>query len=77
MSQLWDIRQPVRTLAGDIVKIRYQETTEDSICAKVTLIFKLCNPVMLLLLFVVTSCVYKCSVNPITNPNPVYNHSYT
>jgi hypothetical protein len=23
MSQLWDIRQPVRTLAEDIVKIRY------------------------------------------------------
>jgi hypothetical protein len=43
MSLLWDIRQPVRTLAEDIVKIRYQETTsediEDCICAAVTMIF--------------------------------------
>jgi hypothetical protein len=31
MSQLWDIHQPVRTLAEDIVRICYQETTsEDS-----------------------------------------------
>jgi hypothetical protein len=26
VSQLWDIRQPLRTLAEDTVKIRYQET---------------------------------------------------
>jgi hypothetical protein len=30
-SQLWDIRWPVRTLAGDIVRIRYQETTSEDI----------------------------------------------
>jgi hypothetical protein len=23
----------------------------------------------------VTSCVYKCSINPVTNPNPVCSHS--
>jgi hypothetical protein len=39
MSQLWDIRQPVRTLADDIVRIRYQEMTsedmKDFMCAAV------------------------------------------
>jgi hypothetical protein len=52
MSQLWDIRQPVRTLAEDIVRIRYQETTsegiEDFICAAIRVIFGVCKPVMLL-----------------------------
>jgi hypothetical protein len=42
-SQLWDIRQPVRTLAEDIVRIHYQETTsediEDFMCGAVTVIF--------------------------------------
>jgi hypothetical protein len=31
MSQLWDIRQSVRTLAEDIVRIRYQQTTSEDI----------------------------------------------
>jgi hypothetical protein len=31
VSQLWDIRQPVRKLAEDIVKIHYQETTSEGI----------------------------------------------
>jgi hypothetical protein len=31
LSELWDIRQPVRTLAEDIVRIRYQETTSEDI----------------------------------------------
>jgi hypothetical protein len=43
LSQLWGVRQPVRTLAEDIVWIRYQETTgediEECICAAVTVIF--------------------------------------
>jgi hypothetical protein len=31
VSQLWDIRQPVMTLAEDSIRIRYQEiTTEDT-----------------------------------------------
>jgi hypothetical protein len=46
MSQLWNICQPVRTLAEDIVKIRYQETTsedtEEFMCAAVTLIIRMC-----------------------------------
>jgi hypothetical protein len=45
-------------------------------CAAVTVIFEMCKPVWLLELLVVTICVYKYSVNPITNPNPVYSHSY-
>jgi hypothetical protein len=40
-SQLWDIRQPVRSLAEDIVRIRYQETTnedmKDCMCTAVTM----------------------------------------
>jgi hypothetical protein len=31
MNLLWDIRLPVRTLAEDIVRIRYQETTSEEI----------------------------------------------
>jgi hypothetical protein len=52
VRQLWDIRQPVRTQAEDIVKIRFQETTSDDIedfmCAVVTVIFRVCKPVKLL-----------------------------
>jgi hypothetical protein len=29
MSQLWDIRQTVRTLVEDIFRIRYQETASE------------------------------------------------
>jgi reverse gyrase len=39
VSKSWDVRQTVRTIAEDIVRIRYQETTnedvEDFICAAV------------------------------------------
>jgi hypothetical protein len=31
MSQLWYVRQPVRTLAEDIVRIRHKETTSENI----------------------------------------------
>jgi hypothetical protein len=68
-----------KDVSEDIVRIGYQETTsediEDFMCAAVTVIFRVCKPVRLSWLFVDTSCVYKCSINPITNPNPVYNHS--
>jgi hypothetical protein len=57
-NELWDIRQPVRTLAKDIVGICYQETTsediEDFICAAVTVICRVCKPVSLLQLLVAT-----------------------
>jgi hypothetical protein len=52
MSHLWDIRQPVRTLAEDTVEIRYQETASEDIenfmFAAVTVMFRVCNPVRLL-----------------------------
>jgi hypothetical protein len=52
MSQLLDNRQPIRTLAEDIVRICYQETTiediEDFMCAAVTVIFRVCKPMRLL-----------------------------
>jgi hypothetical protein len=31
VSQVWDIRQPVRMLAEDILKIRYQKMTGEDI----------------------------------------------
>jgi hypothetical protein len=55
MSQLWDICQPVRTIADDTVRFRYQETTNEGIeefmCATVTV----CKPVRLLELLAVCS----------------------
>jgi hypothetical protein len=50
---LWDIRQPVRMLAEDIFRIRYQETIsedieEDFMCAAVTVIFRVDKEVRLL-----------------------------
>jgi hypothetical protein len=51
-SYLWYIRQPVRTLAKDIVNIRYQETISEEIedfrCAKFRVIFRVRKPVRLL-----------------------------
>jgi hypothetical protein len=52
MSYLWDIRQSVIMLAEDIVRIPYQETTnediEDFMFAAVTVIFSVRKPVRLL-----------------------------
>jgi hypothetical protein len=52
MRELWDIRQLVRTLAEDIIKIRYQEKTsgdiEDFMCVAVTVIIRVFKPVRLL-----------------------------
>jgi hypothetical protein len=51
MSQLRDIRHLVRTLAEDIVRIRYQKTTSEAIedfkCDAITMIFRECKPMML------------------------------
>jgi hypothetical protein len=72
MSHLWDIRQSVRTLAEDIVRIRHKEMTiediEDFIYAAVIVIFRVRKVVRLLYLFVVTSFVCNCLINQITNP---------
>jgi hypothetical protein len=43
-------------------------------CAAVTVICRVRKPVRLLQLLVVTIC--KCSINPITNPNPIYSHTH-
>jgi hypothetical protein len=52
MSQLGVIRQLLRTLAEDIVKICYQEMTsediEDFMCAAVTVIFRMCKSMIAL-----------------------------
>jgi hypothetical protein len=50
------------------------EQTEDFLCALVVVIYKVYKSVRLLQLFVVMS--YKCSVNPIINPNSVTNHRH-
>jgi hypothetical protein len=51
MSQLWDIRQPVRMLAGGTLEIRYQETSsrdiEGFMCDAVTVVFRVWKPVRL------------------------------
>jgi hypothetical protein len=44
---------------------RVQKTENTSLCVTV------------ILQSVVTSCVLKCSINPINNPNPVYSHFTT
>jgi hypothetical protein len=64
----------VNTEADDIVGIRYQATTgedaEDSMCA----VFRSrVREVARALKFRVVT-IYKCSVNPITSPNPVSGH---
>jgi hypothetical protein len=46
-------------------------------CAAVRMTNRVCKPMRLLQLLVVTCCVYKCSVNRVTNPNPVYSHTQT
>jgi hypothetical protein len=38
--------------------------------------FAECELAIALQLLVVTSCVYKCSINTITNPNPAYSHTH-
>jgi hypothetical protein len=45
MSELWDIRQSVRTLAEDVIRISCQETSSEDIRlmrAAVTVIFRVC-----------------------------------
>jgi hypothetical protein len=53
------------------------EDIQDFTCAPITVIISVCKLVRLLQLLVVISCVYKCSLNPITNPNPTYSHTHT
>jgi hypothetical protein len=74
MSQLLDIRQPVRSLSEDTVRTRYQETTREGIkefmCAVARVIFRVCKLVRLLNLLVVMSCVCNCSINPVIQSKP-------
>jgi hypothetical protein len=65
--------------AEHIVGIHHQVTSgediancENFMCAVFTVIFGVCNSVRLSYLFVVMFC--KCSINPTSNPNPVYSH---
>jgi hypothetical protein len=79
MSQLWDIRQPVRTLAEDIIMIRYQDTSSKKQIKKNEVLWwmhKLAS-VLCSQLLIFTSCMYKWLINPVTYPNPVGNHTHT
>jgi hypothetical protein len=67
------------TEAEDIVGTCHQTTTgedteggEDKVRAVVNC--RVCELAIALWLLLFT--IYKCSGNPITNPNPVYSHSY-
>jgi hypothetical protein len=55
MIQLWDIGQPVRTLAEDIVRIRCKKTASEDVgdlmCAAVNIdLYRICKPERLLYL---------------------------
>jgi hypothetical protein len=49
------------------------EQTEELVCAVVN--YRVCELAIALQFFVVT--IWKYSINPITNPNPVCSHLYT
>jgi hypothetical protein len=51
--------------------------TQKTMCTAVTVIIRVCKPVRLLHLLVVTNFVHKWSINRVTNPNPVYSHTLT
>jgi hypothetical protein len=75
-----EIIQEPRVRRTSAVESRYQTTTgedtadwEDLVRAVVNC--RVCESAIALQLLVVT--IYKWSTNPITNPNPVYSHSYT
>jgi hypothetical protein len=61
---------PMESVTRQPVKIQQTEKTQ-SVCAVVNC--RVCELTIALYLLVVTTC--KCSINPITNPNPVYSHS--
>jgi hypothetical protein len=64
----------VSTKSEDNVGIRYLATPVEDTEALMfgVVICRVCRSVNLLQLLVVTS--YKCSINSITDPNPVSNH---
>jgi hypothetical protein len=67
----------VSTEAEDIVGIHHQATTGEDTADLLRAVVncRVCELPIALYLPVVTIC--KCSINPITNPNPVYSHTHT
>jgi hypothetical protein len=61
-----------RNTTGPTVQARKGKDSEGFTCAAVTVICSVCRSVELLYLTVIT--IYKCSINPITNSNPVASH---
>jgi hypothetical protein len=70
----------VNTETEDIVGIRHQATTGEDTADSEDLVHdvvncRLCELAIALQLLMVMSCVFKCLINTITNPIPVYSHS--
>jgi hypothetical protein len=71
-----------RVRGTSAVGSRYRATAGEDrrmkrLFARALLNCRVCESVIVLQLLVVTSCVYKCSINPITNQYPVYSHTLT
>jgi hypothetical protein len=49
------------------------QQTEDFVRAVVNC--SVCELAIAMQLLVVTSCVYKCAIKLISNPNPIYSHT--
>jgi hypothetical protein len=52
-----------------------QGRLKNFMCVVVTVIFRVCSSVRLPVIYSYKQ--YKSSINPVTNPNPTYNHSIT
>jgi hypothetical protein len=73
-----DVSKKEEDIVGNCHQTKTGEDTadwEDLACAVVNC--KVCELVTALQSLVLISCVHKCWINPITNPNPVYSHSIT
>jgi hypothetical protein len=84
-SELWDSRRPVRTWTRKLRKLRswkplsgnnrWSYTADWEYFVRAVMNCRVCELTLALQLFLITFC--KRLINPITNPNPVYGHSYT
>jgi hypothetical protein len=74
----WLVRKS-RVRGSSAVGSRYQTTVENTAdwedIVRAVVNCRVCELAKALYLLVVTIC--KCSINPITNPNPVFSHPYT
>jgi hypothetical protein len=55
--------------------VKIQQAEKTLVCAVMN--WKVCELATVQQLFAVSSCVYKCSVNPISDPNTIQGHTHT